>query len=429
MNPENLTLTEAAELIRSGKLSPVNYLKGLLAHIDKVEPEIRAWVTFDRERAMAEAQKCEAEAGAGSFRGTLHGVPVGIKDIFQTAGLRTTAGSRFLQDNIPTKDAVAVTQLKKAGAIVLGKTVTTEFASFDPGQTRNPNNVGHTPGGSSSGSAAAVAARMVPAATGSQTVASIGRPAAYCGVVGFMPTQSRVSCKGVYPVSWALDHIGGLTRSVADAKLMLEALSGEAIPSSTSTGPIRIGILRGFFRDNATPETRELHEAFIKRLSGPNFSVSEVPLPGIFDIQGAIVSTLLRTEVAAAHSAFYAAHADLYGAKLRGLIETGMLVDSGSYLRALRLRKIYQKEMLKLFSSVDVLLSPGAKDTAPEGLGYTGDPGFSGPWALADFPTLTVPTGKAANGLPVAVQISAAPLNEAAMFEAGSRIEALTALP
>ncbi len=422
MKFENLTLTGAAAAIRSGEISPVEYVRALLSHIEDREPEIRAWVTLDADRALEEAKACETEAKAGRFRGALHGVPVGIKDIFYTAGLRTTAGSRFLQDFVPGKDAASVTQLKKAGAIVLGKTVTTEFASFDPGPTRNPANPGHTPGGSSSGSAAAVGACMIPAATGTQTVGSIGRPAAYCGVVGFMPTQSRVSRKGVFPVSWSLDHIGGLCRSVADAKLMLEALSGVPVPAADRSGPLRVGVVRGFFSENATPEIHDLHEAFLKTLAGPDLLLEEAPLPQIFEVQAAILAILLKTEVASAHTEFYRENSALYSKKLRGLVETGMLVGAQDYLRALRLRKAYQKEMTRLFERFDILLSPGAKDTAPEGLGYTGDPGFSGPWALADFPTLTLPAGKASNGLPVGIQISAAPMNDGMMFHAGDLI-------
>ena len=233
-------------------------------------------------------------------------MPIGIKDIFCTKGLQsTTAGARFLQDLVPDYDAHAVGQLKRAGAIVLGKTVTTEFASFDPGPTRNPWNREHTPGGSSSGSATAVAAGMCPAATGSQTVASIGRPAAYCGVVGFMPTQSRVSRAGVFPVSWALDHIGGLTRSVADAHLLLEVLSGETITRTPIHKPIRIGSLRGFFASKASPETRNLHETLLRKLAGPQFDIEHIDssqFPGIFDIQASILQTILRVEISSART-------------------------------------------------------------------------------------------------------------------------------
>jgi Asp-tRNA(Asn)/Glu-tRNA(Gln) amidotransferase A subunit family amidase len=423
MNLEDLTLVQASSQIREGRLSPVEYLKALLNRIDKLEPHILAWVTINRENALKEAHACEAEAKSGRFRGPLHGVPIGVKDIFCTKGLRTTAGSRFLQDFVPDHDAEAVTQLRRAGAVILGKTVTTEFATFDPGPTRNPHNPAHTPGGSSSGSAAAVAARMCPAATGSQTVASIGRPAAYCGVVGIVPTQARVSRSGVFPVSWSLDHIGGFGRRVADAKLMLEALSGESLPNAAVKKPIRMGVLRGLFESKASPETRDLHESFLKKLDSQTFALEEARMPAIFEIQSSILMTIFRAEVAAIHAAFYRDHSTSYSDKLRALVETGMLLEARSYLLAMRLRKVYQRELARLFQEFDVLITPGATGTAPEGLGYTGDPSFSGPWALADFPTLTVPHARASNGLPVAVQISAAPMNESTLFAVGELLE------
>jgi Asp-tRNA(Asn)/Glu-tRNA(Gln) amidotransferase A subunit family amidase len=337
--------------------------------------------------------------------------------------LRTTAGARFLQDFVPDHDAEPVARLKQAGAIVLGKTVTTEFASYDPGPTRNPWNSAHTPGGSSSGSAAAVASRMCAAATGSQTVASISRPAAYCGVVGFMPTQARVSRSGVIPVSWSLDHIGSFTRSVGDARLFLEALSGEGIAKRDLPKIIRVGVLREFFSVNASPETRTLHEDLLRRLNSAPFVLEEAKLPEIFSIQSAVLNLILRAEVASAHTDYHRAYATLYGNKLRGLIETGMLLTANNYLRALRLRRVYQKQMAQLFRNYDILLSPGAKDTAPAGLGYTGDPGFSGPWALADFPTITLPQTVASNGLPVGIQLTAAPMKEPFLFDVAELVE------
>jgi aspartyl-tRNA(Asn)/glutamyl-tRNA(Gln) amidotransferase subunit A len=423
MSLEDLTLVQAASEIRSRRLSPVDYLNALLAQIDRVEPDVRAWVTLDRENARTEATACEMEARSGRFRGPLHGVPVGLKDIFCTKNLRTTAGARFLQNFVPDHDAEAVTRLRHAGAIILGKTVTTEFATFDPGPTRNPRNLSHTPGGSSSGSAAAVAARMCPGATGTQTVASIGRPAAYCGVVGFMPTQSRVSRAGVFPVAWSLDHIGGFGRCVADAQLLLEVLCGENISWNPPRSPLRVGVIRGLFVEKATSEARSLHEAFLKKLDTSPFTLTEVSLPAIFEIQASILMTIMRAEVSAAHTDFFDNNSTSYSHKLRALVETGMLVDSRSYLRALRLRKLYQRDMARLFERFDVLVTPGATGTAPEGLGSTGDPAFTGPWALADFPTLTIPSATASNGLPVAIQISAAPMQEGTLFSAGKIIE------
>jgi Asp-tRNA(Asn)/Glu-tRNA(Gln) amidotransferase A subunit family amidase len=238
-----------------------------------------------------------------------------------------------------------------------------------------------------------------------------------------MPTQARVSRSGVIPVSWSLDHIGGFTRSVEDARLLLEALSGEVIAKRDVPKTIRVGVLRQFFAVNASPETRTLHENLLGRLHSAPFVLEEAKLPEIFSIQSAVLNLILRAELASAHTEYHRAHATLYGHKLRGLIETGMLLSANDYLRALRLRHLYQQEMLKLFQQYDVLLSPGAKDTAPEGIGYTGDPGFSGPWALADFPTITLPQAIASNGLPVGIQLTAAPMKEPFLFDVAEVME------
>ena len=427
MNLEDLTLTEAASQIRDGKLSPVEYAHALFARMDKVEPRVQAWVTIDRGAVLAEARLCEAEAHEKNFRGPLHGIPVGVKDIFYTNGLRTTMGSRRFANFIPDKDAQSVAKLKAAGAIVLGKSVTTEFAFFDAGPTRNPWNTAHTPGGSSSGSAAAVAARMCPAATGSQTVGSIGRPAAFCGVVGLVPTQSRVSRTGVFPVAWTLDHVGGFARNVQDMEMFFGAMSETAIVKTARPERIRIGIIREYFYERMTDEARSLHEALIGKLTAANFEICEIRLPAIFELSGPSLMTIMRTEVAAAHEGLHADNSDAYGPKLRGLIETGMLLDAGTYLRALRIRRVYQKEMKKLFQGADILISPGATGTAPEGLSYTGDPALSRPWTLADFPTLTLPHALAPNGLPVGIQVSAPPAADEQLLEIGKLLEEVIA--
>lgn len=421
---ENLTLTEASGEIRKGKLSPMEYAQSLFARIDKVDPQVQAWVTMNREAVLAEARQCEAEARQKKFRGALHGIPIGVKDIFYTKGLRTTAGSRFFENFIPSTDAQAVARLRKAGAIILGKTVTTEFATFDPGPTRNPWNTGHTPGGSSSGSAAAVAARMCPGATGSQTVGSIGRPAAFCGVVGFMPTQRYVSREGVFPVSWSLDHVGCFGRSVTDIEVLLDAMSEMPYEKTPPPQRIRLGVLREFFYEKSTEEARALHEAVIKKLAGSKFEVVELKLPAIFGIATPSLMTIMRAEIASAHEKLHAQNASGYGKKLRALVETGMLIESQAYLRALRARRSYQREMVSLFKDVDVLLTPGALGPAPDVVSYTGDPLLSGPWTVADFPTLTLPVTLASNGLPVGIQLSAPPMKDGLLLEIGKAVEA-----
>jgi aspartyl-tRNA(Asn)/glutamyl-tRNA(Gln) amidotransferase subunit A len=424
MSLEDLSLTAAATAIRSGRLSPVDYAQALLSRIDATENRIQAWVTIDRKAVLAEARRCEDEARNKNFRGPLHGVPVGIKDIFYTRGLKTTMGSAVFNDFVPDEDAAAVTKLKQAGAIILGKTVTTQFANLDPGPTRNPWNLEHTPGGSSSGSAAAVAARMCPAALGTQTVGSVGRPAAFCGVASLMPVRQRISLKNVFPLAWSLDHAGVFARSVIDLRLMLDVMS----ESPTATGvrpqnPIRIGFIRGFFFENATPEIRESTEALAGRLVAAGFEVEEARLPAIFDIQQAILRTILRSETSSIHERLFAEHSATYGPKLKTLIETGMLVEAADYLHAKRLRRKYQREMSRLFEKFDVLMTPAARGTAPEGIGTTGDPVMNGPWTLSDFPTMTLPHALVANGLPLGIQLTGSPLQESLLLDVGTQIE------
>jgi len=426
LNLEDLSLVDAASRIRSGQMSSEEYTRALLARVDRIEPRVQAFVTVDRDAVLAEAKRCDSDASANRFRGPLHGVPLGVKDIFYTKGMRTTIGAAPFQNFVPESDADVVTRLKQAGAIILGKTVTTVFVFLDPGPTRNPWNLEHTPGGSSSGSAAAVAARMCAGAIGSQTVGSVGRPAAYNGVVSLMPTQSRVSMKNVFPLSWPLDHAGIFGRSVADVALQLNAIAQSPIEKADPKRPFRIGVIRDFFYDNATPEAQTLQDDFLRMLAATaGFLVDEAKLPSAFDLCQPILRTILRADVAAIHENLFPAHPTAYGPKLRELIETGMLVSSADYLHARRLRRHFQREMTRLFETFDVLLTPAAPGPAPVGIGATGNAVMNGPWSLADFPTMTVPFGLAANGLPLGIQLSGPPLAEAALMEAASVIESV----
>jgi aspartyl-tRNA(Asn)/glutamyl-tRNA(Gln) amidotransferase subunit A len=333
-------------------------------------------------------------------------------------------GSESFRDFVPDCDAAVVTKLKQSGAIILGKTVTTVFVFLDPGPTRNPWNLAHTPGGSSSGSAAAVAARMCAGSIGSQTVGSVGRPAAYNGLVSLMPTQARVSMKNVFPLSWPLDHAGIFGRSVADVKLQLEAIAETPVSGPDLKRPIRIGVVRGFFYENATPETQKLQDNFLQKLaSNPGFHIGEAELPPAFALYMPILRTILRSDVAAVHERLFPAHPTAYGPILRQLIETGMLVGSGDYLHARRLRRQFQREMTRLFDNFDVLLTPAAPGPAPEGIGATGSAVMNGPWTLADFPTATVPYGLALNGLPLGVQLSTPCMADCALLNIAAAIE------
>jgi Asp-tRNA(Asn)/Glu-tRNA(Gln) amidotransferase A subunit family amidase len=425
MNPEDLSLSDAAAAIRARTMSPVEYVEALFRVVDRIESRLEAWVTVDRESALSEARKCEAEARGGQIRGPLHGVPIGIKDIFNTKGLRTTMGSVLFKDFVPDCDASAVTKLKDAGAIVLGKTVTTVFANLDPGPTRNPWNLEHTPGGSSSGSAAAVAARMCPAAIGTQTVGSVGRPAAFCGVASLVPAQRRISLKHVFPLAWSLDHVGIFARSVADIDLMLDAMAERPIESFTGSKPFRIAVIRDFFYEHATEEARRLNDKLSDKLASDGFHIEETRLPSIFELQHPILRTILRMETSSIHERLFAEHPEAYGPKLRALIETGMLIEGSDYLRAGRLRRRYQREMAKLFEKFDVLMTPPARGAAPAGIATTGDPVMNGPWTLTDFPTMTVPYALNSAGLPIGVQLTGPPLQEKLLLAVGKAIEAV----
>jgi aspartyl-tRNA(Asn)/glutamyl-tRNA(Gln) amidotransferase subunit A len=426
MNPEDLSIAAAASAIRDGNLSPVDYVRTLLGRIDTLDPRIEAWVTIDREAVLAEAKQREAEARKKQFRGPLHGVPVGIKDIFYTKGLKTSMGSVLFKDFIPHEDARVVAKLKEAGAIVLGKTVTTQFAYLDPGTTRNPWNIAHTPGGSSSGSAAAVAARMCPAAIGTQTVGSVGRPAAFCGIVSLMPSRQRISMQNVFPMAWSLDHAGVFARSVADSQVMFNVVA-EGLPEKPSRkdAHVRIGLLRGFFYDNATPEMRVFYDSLANKLATAGFHVHEARLPEIFDVHQPILRTILRSEAASVHERLFAEHASTYGPRVRALIETGMLVEAADYLRAKRLRRNYQRAMARLFERSDVLMTPAARGTAPKGLDTTGDAMMNGPWTLSDFPTMTLPLALCSDEMPVGIQLTGPPLQESALLEIAARLEPL----
>src|SRR5438552_1913975 len=265
----DLTATQAARLIRAREISPVELVEKLLARSAALDPSVQAWVSLDAERALAAARTAEQVAQQGVDLPALHGVPFGAKDIYDSFGLRTSAGFRPYANRIPTTDAEPIARLKRAGGILLGKMVTTQFAHADPSRTRNPWADDRTPGGSSSGSAAGVAARLVPIALGSQTAGSILRPAAYNGVVGFKPTYGRISKRGVFPLAWSLDHVGVLARSVEDCGLFLAAVAGHdpADPSSANQAlPLleldaeppapRLGLVREALQ-HATPRLRE----------------------------------------------------------------------------------------------------------------------------------------------------------------------------
>jgi aspartyl-tRNA(Asn)/glutamyl-tRNA(Gln) amidotransferase subunit A len=420
-------------MIRKREVSPVEVTEACLKRIEALEPMLKAWATLDAAGAMAAARHCEQVLQRGEMAGPLCGVPVGLKDIFYTAGLRTAAGSRVYADFVPTYDATSVVRLQQAGAIRLGKTVTTEFATADPSPTHNPWNTAHTPGGSSSGSAAAVAARMVPVALGSQTGGSTLRPAAYNGIVGLKPTYGRISRYGVIPVSWCLDHVGILVRSVEDAALVLQAVAGyDAHDPGSLADPIgmyttavqqadtppRIGVLQEFFTEAADAETRQHTEAVVTQLSRAGAVVREVALPESFGSVLAAQRIIMHVEVAAFHDQMFLTQREQYGPRLRESIESGHVIPAVEYLRAQRLRRLFQQDVEQMLSAVDVLLTPATPTPAPRNLSTTGDARFQSPWTYAGVPALALPSGLSQDAMPMGIQLIAPARQEERLLRA-----------
>ena len=430
--PFDLTAAEASRRIRSRELSPVDLAESLLSRFDSLEPELKAWVYLDREAVLADAEQKRVELDNGADLGVLHGVPIGLKDIYYTAGIPTTACSNLYADFVPDYDATSVSLLKQAGAIMLGKTVTTEFACMDPSPTKNPWNPAHTPGGSSSGSAVAVATRMCPAALGSQTVGSVLRPASYNGVVGFKPTFGRVSRYGVIPVSWSLDHVGWMARSVEDIALLLQVMSKpdpqEPItsrqPSSDFMAGLespqapRIGLIRRFFYDHADVEVRQHTDGVAEALGRAGAVVEEISLPDSIDTAIEDQRVIMAVEAAAFHQPMFDHRAEEYQPMLREMLRRGRDTDGLTYSRALERRQQFIAEMETVAEKADVLMTPSTPTPALADLTNTGNTMFQGPWTSCGLPAITIPSGLAASGLPLGIQLAASPFCEARLLAA-----------
>lgn len=435
MSLHTLDALDAARAIREKVLSPVDLVDALLERIERIDGRIQAWVLVDRDGARRAARQAADEAARGLFRGPLHGVPFGAKDIFYSAGLPTEAGSKVMAGFVPDYDATSVARLKAAGAILLGKLHTTEFATTDPAPTRNPWNLACTPGGSSSGSAAAVAARMIPLSLGTQTIGSNVRPASYCGLVGLKPTFGRISTRGVFALSYTQDHVGLMARSVEDIALGLSVTAGHdpADPSSsrepvpdylaalTRRGAPRVGVLREFF-ERATPEVADVTAQSVNRLARAGADVEEAKLPPTFRAVAGAAYVITRSETASVHAERFALNADLYRPGIRSTIEMGMLIPGDVYVRALRIRRQFRRELASLLERYDALLTPTTPTPAPEGMA-TGDASFQLPWSISGLPSVTVPCGLTTSGLPLGVQLVGRAFSEASLLSAAAWCE------
>jgi aspartyl-tRNA(Asn)/glutamyl-tRNA(Gln) amidotransferase subunit A len=399
----DLGAREAAQAIREGRLSPVALVEACLARIKALDGELRAWFHLDESGALARAREREAEAKAGRFAGPLHGVPVGIKDIIDVMGMPTTAGARAWAHRKAETDATCVARLRAAGAIVLGKTATTEFAYRDPAPTRNPWNRGHTPGGSSAGSGAAVASRMVPLALGSQTVGSVLRPAAYCGVVGFKGTHGLVPADGVVPLAWSLDHVGVFARTVGDVVLALGLLIGRDLDTVAISRP-RLALASEPLAASALDMAAHL-TSVAERFAAAGAEIVPVTLPPSYAAGREAGAVVLEVEAAAYHEESFARHGGEYGPEMAALIQAGLKRGATEYARANRRRLAFREDVMPLLAAHDALLMPTAPGPAPSGLGSTGDGSLCAPWSNAGVPAITLPSGLAPSGVPYAIQL------------------------
>ena len=399
VRPNELTAVEAARRIETGELSVEALVRACLERIEEREPEIAAWAHLDREQALAAAI---AHDGAGPMRG----VPVGVKDVVDTVDAPTTYGSPIYRDHWPGTDAVCVHRIHAAGGIVLGKTVTTEFAARYPGPTRNPHDVRHTPGGSSSGSAAAVADCMAPLGIGTQTAGSVIRPAAFCGVYGYKPTFGRFSFAGVRHYAESVDTLGCMARSVEDLAFFRDVLLGvEPTPLPALSGRPRLGFCRTHHWEEAEEATRTALEDAVRRLEAAGATVEDAALPDGLDDSLAVYNRVQQFEGARCLGPDFDSHPDLLSGDARNLHDLGKAVDAASYGDAVRRLHEWRAATDAAFAGFDAVLTPSAPGEAPRGLRFTGDIAFNYLWTALHLPAVTVPAFTGPRGLPIGAQL------------------------
>ncbi len=422
MDPSTLTVCEAIASIKRDELSATALTEACLARIKARDPELKAWVYLDPDTARAQARACDA---AGP-KPPLYGVPVGVKDIIDTADMPTAYGSRVYRDHRPAADADCVARVRAAGGVILGKTVTTEFAYRHPfGETRNPHAPEHTPGGSSSGSAAAVADFMVPLAFGTQTGGSIIRPASYCGVYGYKPSFDTFSLRGVKPLASSLDTLGHFARSVEDLALLGSVLSPRiAAELDDWSGAPRIGIARMAEWPQAGAATVAAVEGAARRLQAAGTVVGEASSPPAFAELLEAQKTIMDREALQALSTERAQHAELLSDELAAILDRAEKIPLERYEQALATGRTARARLEALFAGHDVLLTASAPGEAPRGLGFTGDPVFNRVWTLLHVPCVNIPGARGPNGLPVGVQLVARPGEDRRLLAAAKWVAA-----
>jgi len=415
----------AGRAMRTGDLTPLRLVEACIDQIRARGDGLRAWVHLDTRGALREAQRLTEELAAGQDRGPLHGIPIGVKDIIDVQGDVTCCGTLpdFNAWQPAAADATVVARLRQAGAILLGKTVTTEFACFDPAETVNPWNPAHTPGGSSCGSAVAVATRMCLGALASQTGGSITRPASYCGVAGIKPSFGRVSRQGVTPVSFHLDHVGIMARTAAECAVFFSVIAdppsrgGSARPAGSPSGPSfatslartpRLGVIRPFFLEECTNDVAQQTRQSLAQLQASGATLIEVPLPPGFEQVHPMHRRLMACEAAEFHHRAFGAPRAGYRPQLTGLLDEGFSLSMPEYQEALRHQMEFTAAVEDVLPEVDAWVTPATTTAAPASRQTTGDPRFNSPWSYAGVPTVSIPCGLDPAGLPLGLQFIAA---------------------
>ncbi len=414
----DLSALAARERLTNGDISAAELTEALLGRIAAREPEIGAFAFLDPALARAAARRADDDHARGRPLRALHGLAIAVKDIIDTADMPTENGTVLDAGRHPGVDATIVHRLRQAGAIIIGKAVTTELAYFAPGKTRNPRDRERTPGGSSSGSAAAVAAGMVPLAVGTQTYGSVIRPASFCGVVGFKPTHGLIPRTGIRLLAAPLDTVGVFARTVVDAALIADALGGYD-PADPDTRPLappllldaalrdapatpRLAFVRTPAWDEAEPATKTALAGFAAALGK---ACAEVALPEVFDGWLSAHRTLMLAGMAHNLADYYRRGRDYLSDRLRAAVEDGMKIGAVDYLAALDLRAALTNELDRLFVDCDAIITPAAPGEAPRGLASTGNPVFAGLWTLCGVPAVTLPLLRGPDGMPIGIQV------------------------
>ncbi|HCE9036908.1 amidase [Klebsiella michiganensis] len=433
------TIAATRRLLEARKISPSELLSHFLSRIEQRDGEVKAWRYLDKEGARQRALELDRQMGAIACKPALFGIPYGAKDIFHTRGLPTEGGSRVLEGYISSENASVIDKLDSMGALLLGKLTTTEFANLGtPPLTGNAWNPEHTPGGSSSGSAAAVGTRMALMALGTQTAGSLSRPAAFNGVTALKATYGRISKAGVIPASWSLDHVGAFTHTVEDAVLVFNALSGPDHRDDTTQSlaytslKLRekhdyiVGIVDHPYYASVDAEIGAACLRAMDDLAGRGVKLKRITLPDCFDEACRAHHTVMQAECAAYHHETFLQNPTLFGAYLQEFLQQGLTISAQEYLHAQQVRLRFRQMLTALFDEVDILMTPATPTLAPRGLAETGSPAYNMPFTNAGVPTLTLPVGISSTGMPIGIQWVSRHGNEQALVDLGIFYQQIT---